>query len=267
MGTSIKSGRDFRAEDQPNSALVAIVNDAFQQRYAPGQNIVAAHLTYDKHVLTIVGVVADLPDRTLRNEARPLLFTPLAQMAGGPFGWGQLTLVVRTEARDPRSMAPLVQREIWAMDKKIVIDELSSMNERVAASMHSDRQSAWLFGLFAGVALMIAAIGVYGVAAYTTAQRTREIGIRVALGARRVELAKLVVGQTLGSTMVGIGCGLAGAWLITRLIAARLYGVSALDTATFFGTAVILASVSIAASYVPARKAMTVDPLIALRSE
>jgi predicted permease len=267
MGTPILSGRDFTGADRIGSDLVAIVNDAFRRRFVPGGNIVGSRVRYDKRALTVVGVVADVPDRSLRAEARPLLFTPLAQMAAGAFGWGQLTLVVRSQTADPRSIAPVVRREIWAVDRNIVVDELSSMDERVAASLRSERQSALLFGLFAIVALSIAAIGVYGVAAYAMAQRTKEIGIRLALGAGRTELAKLVILQTLGSTLVGIGIGLTGALAATRLIASRLYGVTALDPATFLGAAIVLVSIALGASFVPARRAMTVDPLVALRTE
>lgn len=267
MGTPMVSGRDFTANDRMGSALVAVANDAFRRRFAPGRDIVGSRVTYDERVLTVVGVVADVPARSLRDEPQALLFTPLAQMAAGPFGWGQLTVVVRSQARDPRSIAPVVRREIWAVDRNVVVDELSSMDERVAASVRSERQSALLFGLFAIAALLIAAIGVYGVAAYAMAQRTKEIGIRVALGAGRTEISKLVIFQTLGSTVVGIGVGLASALVATRLIASRLYGVTALDPATLLGAAVILVSIALAASYVPARKAMTVDPLVALRSD
>lgn len=196
-----------------------------------------------------------------------MLFTPLAQMAAGPFGWGQLTLVVRTQNGDPRSIAPRVRHEIWAIDRTIVVDELSSMDERVAASVRPERQSAFLFGLFAGAALLIAAIGVYGVATYTMAQRTKEIGIRVALGAGRGDLSRLILSQTFGPTLFGIAAGLAGALLATRVLGSRLYGVTALDPATFLGTALILMSVAFSASFVPARRATTIDPLLTLRSE
>lgn len=267
MGTPIVSGRDFNATDRMGSALVAIVNDAFRRKLASGGEILGSRVTYDKRSLTVVGVVADVPDRSLRDEAQPLLFTPLAQMAAGPFGWGQLTLVVRSQTPDPRSIAPIVRREIWAVDRNIVIDELGSMDERVAASIRTERRSAWLFALFAVAALSIATIGVYGVAAYSMAQRTKEIGIRMALGAGPADVSKLVILQTLVSILVGIAIGLTGALTATRLIASRLYGVTPLDPATFLGAAFVLVSIALAAGYIPARRAMNVDPLIALRTE
>jgi ABC-type antimicrobial peptide transport system permease subunit len=160
-----------------------------------------------------------------------------------------------------------VRRQIWAVDRNIVIDELSSMDERIAASIRSERRSAWLFALFAMAALAIATIGVYGVAAYSMTQRTKEIGIRMALGAGRADVSKLVILQTLVSILVGIAIGLTGALTATRLIASRLYGVTPLDPATFLGAALVLVSIALAAGYIPARRAMTIDPLVALRTE
>ena len=192
---------------------------------------------------------------------------PLAQMADGPFGWGQLTLVVRTHSEDPRGVAPDIRRPIWSTDPTIVVDELSSMDDRVAASVRTERQSAWLFGLFTGMALLIAAIGVYGVAAYSVAQRSKEIGIRVALGAARRDVSSLVISQTLGSIVWGVGAGLAGAWFATRAIASPLYGVTPLDPATLAAAAVILTGVALTASFLPAHRAGRTDPMVALRSE
>jgi predicted lysophospholipase L1 biosynthesis ABC-type transport system permease subunit len=243
------------------------VNDAFRRRFALGRDLVGSRVSYDNVVLIVVGVVADVPDRSLRDDAKPLLFTPLAQMPAGVFGWGQLTVVVRTHSLDPRAIAPIVRREIWSANPTAIIDELSSMNERVAVSVRSERQSAWLFGLFALAALAIATIGVYGVASYATAQRTKEIGIRLALGAGRADLSSLVISQALGSTVAGIAVGAIGAGLATRLIAAWLYGVTPLDVRTFVGAALILVSISLAASYIPARRAMRVDPLVTLRTD
>jgi predicted permease len=267
MKTRVVSGREFDPSDRMGSPLVAVVNEAFRRRFAPGRDLVGSRVAYDTQVHTVVGVVEDVPDRSLRNETQPLLFTPLAQMAAGPFGWGQLTVVIRTRNEDPRAIAPVVRREIWAIDRTIVVDELSSMDERIAASVQAERQSAWLFGLFALAALAIAAIGVYGVAAYSIAQRRKELGIRIALGARRRDLTTLVISQTLGSVLCGVGAGLAGAFLATRAIGSRLYGVSPLDPATLVGAAIVLTSVAMMATYVPARRAATVDPLAALRSE
>jgi predicted permease len=267
MRTRVVAGREFDRGDRMGSPLVAVVNDAFRRRFAPGRDLVGSRVTYDEHVLTVVGIVEDVPDRSLRNDARPLLFMPLAQMAAGPFGWGQLTLVMRTQDEDPRAIAPAVRREIWAIDRTIVVDELSSMDERVSASVRTERHSAWLFGLFALVTLAIATIGVYGVAAYSIAQRTREIGIRVALGARRRDLSTLVISQTLSSILGGIGVGLIGSFLVTRTIASRLYGVTPLDATTLVGAALVLTSVAVIATYLPAHRAAGADPLAALRAE
>ena len=149
----------------------------------------------------------------------------------------------------------------------LVDDVPDTMDERVAASVRSERQSAVLFGLFAIVALGIAAVGVYGVAAYAMAQRTKEIGIRMALGAAWRDVAGLVISQALWPTLAGIAAGLAGAVGATRFVASMLYGVTPLDPGTFAGTTVVLAGVALAATYVPARRATGIDPLISLRYE
>jgi putative ABC transport system permease protein len=267
MRTRIVAGRDFDDSDRMGAATVAIVNEAFQRRFAAGRDIVGARISYDKNALTVVGVVEDVPERSLRDPAQPLLFTPLAQMPAGPFGWGQLTLVLRTQGADPRALAPAVRREVWTIDRNIVVDELTSMDERVAASIRAERQSAVLFGGFALAALLIATIGVYGVATYAMAQRTKEIGIRMALGAGRRDFLRLVVSQTFGPTLWGIGVGAIGAFAATRIVSARLYGVTTLDPASFVGAVLVLTCAAFAASYLPARRATRIDPLAALRSE
>ena len=141
------------------------------------------------------------------------------------------------------------------------------MGERVAATVRTERDSAWLFGLFGVAAMLMAAIGVYGVAMYAIAQRTKEIGIRMALGAARRDVSRLVVWQTLGPTLVGVACGLAAASLATRVVATMVYGVTPLDPVTFAGAALTLLNVALIASYLPARRAMRIDPLTALRCE
>jgi ABC-type antimicrobial peptide transport system permease subunit len=246
---------------------VAIVNQAFLRRYAPERNLVGSQLSYDKRILTIVGVVEDVPDRSLRRDAEPVLFTALAQMRAGAFGWAQLTLVIRSRHDELAALRAAVSREIWAVDPNIVIDEVASMDERVAASLKAERHVAILFGVFALAAVAIAAIGVYGVAAFAAAQRTREFGIRIALGAAARDLTRLVMSQTLGPTVAGIAAGLAIAAGITRVIDARLYGVTPLDPTSLIAAAVLLLAAALGANYVPTRRALRVDPVMTLRSD
>jgi predicted permease len=269
MRIPVVSGRDFNQGDRLGADLVAIVNEAFQRRFAPNGDIIGARVTSGSgpEAFTIVGVSQDVPDRSLRQAPEPLLIAPLAQMPGVHISWGALTFVLRTAEGDPLRLAPEVRRTIWAINPNIVINEISTMNARVAVAMRAERDSAILFSLFALAGLVMAAIGVYGVAAYTIAQRTKEIGIRVALGAARHDVRRLVLLQTLLPTLLGISVGVAAAAMLTRLVTSMVYGVMPLDPATFAVGAVVLVSVALAATWMSARRAIRIDPLVALRYE
>jgi putative ABC transport system permease protein len=269
MRIPVIGGRDFNEGDRLGADLVAIVNEAFQRRFAATGDILGARVTSGSgpEAFTIVGVTQDVPDRSLRQAPEPLLMAPLAQMPGVHISWSALTFVLRTAESDPLRLAPEVRRTIWAVNPNIVIVGIATMNARVAVGMRAERDSALLFGLFALAALAMAAIGVYGVAAYTIAQRTKEIGIRVALGAARHDVRRLVVSQTLWPTLIGISVGVAAAAMLTRLVASMVYGVTPLDPATFAVGIVVLVSVALAATWMPARRAIRIDPLVALRCE
>ena len=269
MRIPVVAGRDFDERDRLGAGLVAIVNEAFQRRYAPGRDLVGARLTTESgpEEFTIVGMTRDVPDRSLREGPEPLLVAPLAQMPAIHISWGTLTFVLRTEEGDPLRVAPDVRRAIWAINPNIVVSEIATMDQRVAVGMRAERDSALLFGLFALAALVMAAIGVYGVAAYAIAQRTREIGVRMALGAARRDIRRLVVSQTLRPTLFGIAAGVAAALMLTRFIAAMVYGVTPLDATTFVASIVVIVAVALAATWIPARRAMRIDPLAALRYE
>ena len=266
MRIPVIAGRDFDERDRLGAERVVIVNEAFQRRFAPDRTIVGARISSIVEVFTVVGVTQDVPDRSLREAPEPLVMAPLAQMAAGNITWAALTFVLRTVESDPLRLAPAVRREIWAIDPNIVVAEMATMDERVALTVRSERDSALLFGMFAVAALIMAAIGVYGVASYTLAQRTQEIGIRVALGADRAEVSRLVMTQSLWPTVIGIAIGIAVATVATRLVGAMVYGVTPLDPATFAGAALMLVSVAVAATWLPARRATRTDPLLALRS-
>jgi len=267
MRIPVTAGRDFDERDRLGAERVLIVNEAFQRRFAPGGNIVGARITAIAEGFTVVGLTEDVPDRSLREAPEPLVMAPLAQMPAGNITWQALTFVVRTAGGDPLRLAPAVRREVWAINPDIVISEIATMDERVALTIRTERDSALLFGLFAVAALVMAAIGVYGVAAYAIAQRTKEIGIRIALGAARRDVSRLVVSQTLGPTMIGVAIGVAGAAIATRLVASMVYGVTPLDPMTFGVAVFVLISVALTATWLPARRAARMDPLIALRSQ
>ena len=267
MHIALMDGRDFDGRDRIGSEAVVIVNEAFRRRFAPGRDIVGARATFGNLSPIIVGVVGDVPDRSLREPPQPLAFFPLRQMSMHPFSWGQFRLVLRARQADPLALAPEIRRQIWSTDRSIVIDEIATMDERVAVTLRSERDSALLFGLFAVAALLMAAIGVYGVAAYSVAQRTKEIGIRMALGAARHHVTRIVVSQTLWPAVIGIVIGLVGASMLTRFVAAMVYGVTPLDPGTFVASSLLLVIVALAATWAPLRRATHVDPLVALRYE
>jgi putative ABC transport system permease protein len=269
MRIPIIAGRDFDDGDRLGADLVAIVNEAFTRRFAPNGNLLGARVTSGSgsESFTIVGIARDVPDRSLRQAPEPLLVAPLAQMPGVHISWSALTFVLRTTDGDPGRLAPDVRRTIWAMSPNIVINDIVTMNARLSGAVRGERDSALLFGGFALIALVMAAIGVYGVAAYALAQRTKEIGVRLALGAARHDIQRLVVWQTLSPTLVGILIGVAAAAMLTRLITSIVFGVTPLDPATFASAAVVLVSVALAATWLPSRQALRIHPLVALRYE
>jgi putative ABC transport system permease protein len=267
MRIPLIAGRDFDERDRLGAERVVIVNRAFQRQFAPDGNIVGARITSVVEGFTVIGLTEDAPDRSLREGPEPLVMAPLAQMPAGNITWTSLTFVLRTAGGDPLRLAPAVRKAIWAIDPDIVISEVATMDERVAQTIRAERDSAVLFGLFAVAALVMAAIGVYGVAAYAIVQRTKEIGIRIALGAARRDVSRLVVSQTLVPTLIGVAVGIAGAAMVTKLVGSMVYGLTPLDPATFAAAILVLVSVALGATWLPARRAMRVDPLTALRSQ
>ena len=241
MRMPLAGGRDFTDADRLGAPLVAIVNEAFQRRFAAAGGILGARIRSGSgpEEFTVVGVTRDVPDRSLRDSPDPLLMAPLAQMPGVHISWGSLTFVLRTAEDDPLRLAPDVRRTIWAINPNIVISGVATMNARLAVGMRTERDSALLFGLFALAAIVMAAIGVYGVAAYATAQRTKEIGIRLALGAAAADVRRLIVTHVLWPTTIGIAMGVVSAALLTRLLASMVYGLRPLDLPTFVASAFV----------------------------
>jgi putative ABC transport system permease protein len=267
MRTPLLAGRDFDQRDRLGAERVVIVNEAFQRRFAPQGAIVGARITSIVEGFTVIGLAQDVPDRSLREGPEPLVIAPLAQMPAGNITWTALTFVLRAAGGDPLRLAPVVRREIWAINPDIVISEIATMDERVAQTIRAERDSAVLFGMFAFAALAMAAIGVYGVAAYAISQRTKEIGIRIALGATRRDVSQLVVSHTLMPTVIGVTVGVAGAAIATKLVASMVYGLTPLDPTTFGVAVFVLIAVALGATWLPARRATRMDPLIALRDQ
>jgi ABC-type antimicrobial peptide transport system permease subunit len=217
--------------------------------------------------LTVVGIVEDTPDTSLREPARAFVYVPLPQMIGTEFVFGRLTILARARSGDPAALVPALHEAVWALGHDIVIDEVTTMDERLAAALRTERDSAALFGLLAAIGLLVAIAGVYGVVAYSVSQRTREIGIRLALGATGGRVVGDIVQESAWPVAIGIGMGLAGAAVATRAIASVLFEVQPGDPPTYVATALALSLTALLAAWIPARRAARVDPATALRAE
>jgi predicted permease len=266
-------GRDFSAEDTDTAPPVAVVSRALAARYWPGAEAVGKRIAYSgigqggtPKWIEIVGVVGDIKYRSLAEAERPVIYVSAYQPLFTGFTMPPLYVAVRTQG-DAAALAALVRREVASIDPEQPVASLKTMRARLAESVAQRRFQMMLLGLFAALALALASVGIYGVMAYSVAQRTHEIGVRIALGAQRRDVLRLVIGQALMLTLAGVGAGLLGALIATRLLTTLLYGVSANDPATFASVALFLITIALVASYIPARRATKVDPMIALRYE
>jgi putative ABC transport system permease protein len=258
------AGRGFTEQDTDQSTKVVIVNETMARQLWPGESPVGKHITVwrdEKFAREIVGVAGDVK-ASLDTEAGPQMYVPYAQDSG----WGSMSLVIRTSA-DPASMTPAVRSQIRALDKGIPIYNVKTMNDVLMTSVGSRRTPMLLLSAFAGVALLLAMIGIYGVTAYYVTQRTQEIGIRIALGAQIGDVLRLVLKSGMALACLGIGIGLIGAFGLTRLMTSLLFGVDPTDAATFVMVSLSLLLTALIACYLPARRATKVDPVVALRYE
>jgi putative ABC transport system permease protein len=262
MGIPLIRGREFNEGDVMGSLPVVIINQKMAQQFWPDEDPIGQRMGSGSEPLrTVVGIVGDVRQAALETEPRAEFFYPFFQV---DFGSG--TFVVRT-AGDPKATIGAVRSEFQAVDKDQPVARISTMEEVLAQSVAPRRLNMLLLGVFAGVALVLAAVGLYGVMSYSVTQRTREIGIRMALGAARGDVVKLIVGQGMVLAGVGVAIGLLASLFLTRLMSSLLYGVSATDPATFAIISLILAGVALVACFVPARRATKVDPMVALRYE
>jgi len=268
MATPLAQGREFTDQDKQKSESVAIVNETFVRRLLPDAKSSASALgrrfsfgNSSGPFLRIVGVAKDGKYFNISEEPRTFVWTPLAQ---GYFSSG--ILMVRTVG-DPQSMIPAVRNEVHSLDPNLPIFDVKTLTEHMRLALFPARVAAAVLGVFGIVALMLAAIGIYGVTSYSVAQRTREIGIRMALGAQLGDVLRLILTHGVKLTVLGVSFGLIGAYLATRAITSVLYGVSATDPLTFIFVSLLLTTVALVACYWPARRATKVDPLVALRYE
>lgn len=264
------AGRLLRESDTEASPFVAVVNESMAKQYFPGQSplgkVVQLGALPDKDVpwMTIVGVVGDVK-QSLATEASSEMYVPYRQ-SDTLLPIFTLSLVMRT-AGSPQSEAPAVRSAVHELDPNQPLVNFRTMQENIATSVSDPRFRTTLLGIFAASAMLLAMIGLYGLMAYTVSQRTSEIGIRLALGAQRGDMMKMIVGDGLKLVLVGVGVGVAGAFALNQLLRRFLYGVLPTDVATFVIVSALLTVVAVAACYIPARRAMNVDPLVALRHE
>jgi predicted permease len=264
MGIPLLQGRDFNETDNEKVPKVMIINEAMATRFWPGQSAVGKRLKLfgDQDFREVVGIAADSKYNSLTEPRRPFMYIPLQQEYVP-----QINLHVRTSS-DAGQMISALRQEVQQIDPNLSVGNAQTLRERIENSLGGERSQATLYGTAGILALILAAAGLYGVMSYTVAQRTREIGIRMALGAGRGNVMALVLKQGVALVSIGIALGLAAAFGTTRLLlASLLFGVSALDPVTFVGTSVVLVIAALLASIVPARRAMKVDPIIALKYE
>jgi predicted permease len=269
MRIPLLRGRMFDPSDKVNGQHVAVISQSLAQRYWPNQDPIGKQIYFgnmdtDKHLMQIVGIVGDVRDTTLERTPDPTLYGYSLQR---PQWWqvARLAVIIRTQ-NDPQSLIPALRSTVQSL-RSDAPTSFSTLRTVYSESFAGRRFSLTLFGVFAGVALLITVIGLYGLLAYSVTERTREMGIRMALGAQRADVLRLVIGHGLQLTIIGVVIGLVGAWGLTRLMVSLLFGVTPTDTITLIGVVSILGLVALFACYVPARRATKVDPLVALREE
>ena len=264
MGIPLRRGRMFTEQDRADTPPVLVVNETFARKYFSGEELLGKRLRlgFGRLEGEIVGVVGDVRGNSLSVPATPEYYIPQAHAASG-----DMSLVLRTSTTDPAALAPALRAVVREMDKDQPLYEVRTMNALVAHSMARQRFSTTLIGVFAALALLLAAVGIFSVMSFLVAQRTHEIGIRMALGAQASDILRMILGHGMVLTLGGVGLGLAASCGLTRLMSSLLFGVSATDPLTFGGVAVLLAFVALLACYAPARRATKVDPNIALRYE
>lgn len=267
LGIRLSAGRPFTDADNASAPPVVIINETMARTYFPNEDAVGRHIqTGDYNPagrwVTIVGVVDDVKYTGLHEAPEPTMYTPFQQN----LWWRSLYLAVRTEGDSLRAVAAM-REAVWAIDRDLPVSQIKTMDQVMSESVAEPRTYTLLLGLFGLVAMLLAGIGIYGVISYAVTQRTREIGIRMALGAQTKDVVKLIVREGMTLALVGVGIGLAASSALTRVMASLLFGVKATDPLTFSVIAVLLALVGLLACYLPARRATKVDPMIALRYE
>jgi len=261
MGIGIFAGREFSERDGDGARDVAVINETLARRYFPGRSAIGGRIQAGRRAVEVVGIARDGKYQSVSEPPRPFMYLPLQQ-------WYRpdIVLIARTTG-DPAARVTALQAAVHALDPNLPLFDVRTVAEHLEVSVFIQRMIATLLGGFGALALLLAVVGLYGVIAAITAQRTTEIGMRMALGATRRDIVALILRQGCSVTMTGVAVGLAAAFAVTRLFRSLLVGVTATDTISFIGTTLLLVAVALIACYVPARRAAAVDPLQALRNE
>ncbi|MGN6391591.1 MAG: ABC transporter permease [Gemmatimonadales bacterium] len=268
LGMPLVQGRLFEASDRAGAPAVALVNQAAAHRYFGGRSPLGARITFDDPAdtaaqwMTVVGLVGDIHHAALDEPSYPQVYLPIAQAPGR---W--MVLVARAASGDPIALAPVMRRVVGDLDPSLALSRVGTMDQRIAAVTERPRLSALVLGSFAAGSLLLAALGIYGVVSYAVVQRTRELGIRMALGAAQHSVVSMVVRQGMAPVAAGLGVGLAAAWVASRVLQSLLFGVGTSDPVTFLAVTTFLSGVALLACYLPARRAALSDPNAALRAE
>ncbi len=266
VGLRLLKGRVLTEHDTQGGPTAIVIDESMARQYLQGEDPLGKHVHVDwgskGFTGEVVGVVSEVRDVYLGSEPHPKLYASYAQAEAGGF----LNLLVRT-ASAPLALAAPVREQVWAINRDQPVTNLRTVEQDIWRSVAEPRFRTLMLAIFAGLALILAVVGIYGVTSYTVTRRTHEIGVRMALGAGRNDVVRLIVRQGMTLTLLGVGIGLAGAMAVMRFLTSMLYGVHATDLTTFVAVPVILAAVATLASYIPARRAAKVDPMVALRYE
>jgi putative ABC transport system permease protein len=263
MRIPIKQGRDFTPQEIALAAPVMLVDEQLANKFWPQGNAVGNHIKYDNTgPIEIIGVAGDVRNYDSDGMGRIKIYTSF-----GRTPLPRSMLAVRSSVADPLNLAAAIKGEVQAINPNVPVSEINTLENRLARHIAPRRFNTWLLGLFAAVALLLAAVGIYGVMSYTVTQRTRELGIRIALGAQNRDVLGLMIGQSMRLVLAGLALGLVASLVLTRWLKSLLFGVSASDPLTFAVTALLLAAVACLACYIPARRATKVEPMIALRHD
>lgn len=275
MRLPVLQGREIAAADSAAAPGVVIINEKAARLYWPNGDALGRQISFDDKSpvpgwLTVIGIVKNAKQGDWAAEPDPEVYLAALQnrdYMGNPGShMAYITLVVRTTG-DPAAFAPVIKNTVWSLDRNLPVSQVITMDAAVANANAEPRFEMLLLAVFAGVALVLAAVGIYGVVSYSVERRTQEIGIRIALGARKTDVLRLVLRQGMAMALAGSATGIVGELLLSRLMTKLLYGVLPTDPLTFVGVAILLTVVALAANYIPARRAMQVDPIAALRHE